>query len=115
MNLTDFMCVCSPDSKAKAEACLERVVAELGGKCKKHRSYKAVMSPRVDCQDCARMYRARHSILTSVVFALEWGLPEGFRASIDGIGCDMWCGVSVQVQSYNEGLKKYEDHADIYV
>lgn len=86
----DFMCVCSEDSKAQAEACYERVCEEFG------------------CEP--------GDLLSSVVYALEWGLPENYRAHIAGIGCDQWCGVSVEVfHAAADPKARYEEIGGAYV
>lgn len=87
LRLTDFMCVCTEDAKAQAEACMKRVLTEL----------------KTDPD----------RLLTDVVYGLEWGLDNECTGAIKGIGCDQWCGVSVGV-SRAKG-REYVDHATIWV
>src|SRR3954463_271957 len=62
----DFMCVCGPKSKARAEAVYNEAIRRLG------------TSP--------------DKLLSTVVYSLHWELD----AWIEGIGCDQWCGVSAK-------------------
>lgn len=89
LNLRDFMCVCSDEPRAKAEACLERVMKSLEAQ--------------------------PGDLLTKVVYTFQWALGDDYVAVIDGIGCDMWCGVSVTVSRMDELSRKYRDHAHIFV
>lgn len=91
---TDFMCICGDEPRKKSEDCLARVL-----------EYLSTDKNKVD----------RGTLLTSVVYGLQWSLGEEFVGTINGIGCDQWCGVSADVMKSNESTNKYEDYAHIYV
>lgn len=65
-NFDAFMCRCSPEEEEKCDAVMAEALEALSA--------------------------TKEDLLTAVVFALSWD----YEASITGIYCDQWCGVSAQ-------------------
>jgi hypothetical protein len=65
-NHSDFICTCSEDGKAEAEALMNEV--------------------------CERLKCNRENMLSAVVFSLVWD----YEAAITGLHADQWAGVSAE-------------------
>ena len=68
----DFACSCTDEGKAECGAVVDWA-----------------------CQQLTHAHRTvtRENLLTAVVFELA----HGYRAAIQGIYCDMWCGISTDI------------------
>jgi len=94
----DFMCTCNEEASAKCDRVMEEVLKDLTTKHK----------------ECTRS-----NLLSQVVYNLQWGLGEQGEAhyvgSIDGIGCDMWCGISAGVAVMDKEKGKYVEIGGMWV
>lgn len=86
--MSEFMCNCKPEGQAECDAVLKEAMEDLKTTPEK--------------------------FLNDVVYTLQWAMPNGWIGGLDGIGCDMWCGVSIQMQKFNEETKKYDKPEYVY-
>jgi len=79
----DFMCICTDEARAQAEACYQRVLERAG------------------CEES--------ELISAVVYGLQWNLKT-MTAEVDGVPCDMWAAVSVKCHGdYDENSEEGED------